>query len=34
MTFIKSEKTGNFLLLIFLLIINVIEKGLNNLKIN
>ena len=34
MTLIKSDKTGNFLLLIFLVIINVIEKLLNNLKIN
>ena len=30
MTLIKSEKTGNFLILIFLVIINVIEKLLNN----
>ena len=34
MKLIKSEKTGNILLLIFLVIINVIEKFLNNLKIN
>ena len=30
MTLIKSEKTGNFFLPIFLVIINVIEKLLNN----
>jgi len=30
MTLIKSEKTGNFLIQIFLVIINVFEKLLNN----